>query len=133
MSNPLFIEDVGTLHDKVNACIRVLNVITNKMFVTTIPQATADISKLSATTGKLVSDIDISISTLLQNGLVNAEDIEKIFTAWLVDFDYKAGDIVVYGNVVYECLQGHHTQETWTPDVSPSLWKKLYTVKTNEN
>lgn len=126
--NPLYIENAGTIVDKVDALINVVNILTEKMFETTVKQATKDIANLNTATDKLLSNMDISISCLLQNGLVDAEDVKKIFTEWLVDYDYKAGDIVVYGDAVYECLQEHHSLANWTPDAAHSLWKKLYTV-----
>ena len=38
---------------------------------------------------------------------------------------YEAGDRVQYADVLYKCLTGHTAQESWTPDVSPSLWAKV--------
>ena len=30
-----------------------------------------------------------------------------------------------YADVLYKCLTAHTAQESWTPDVSPSLWAKV--------
>ena len=38
---------------------------------------------------------------------------------------YEAGDRVRYADVLYKCLTGHTAQESWAPDVSPSLWAKV--------
>lgn len=32
---------------------------------------------------------------------------------------------VQYADVLYKCLTGHTSQESWAPDVSPSLWAKV--------
>lgn len=41
--------------------------------------------------------------------------------------EYKTGDYVTYGGLVWRCLQAHQSQESWAPDVSPSLWAKVLT------
>ena len=49
-----------------------------------------------------------------------------IFPAWRGDgISYAAGDRVMYGGVLYKCLQAHTSQSTWTPTDAPSLWAKV--------
>lgn len=49
-----------------------------------------------------------------------------IFPAWSGDgISYAAGDRVMYGGVLYKCLQAHTSQSTWTPTDAPSLWAKV--------
>lgn len=49
-----------------------------------------------------------------------------IFPAWRGDgISYAAGDRVMYGGVLYKCLQAHTSQSTWTPADAPSLWAKV--------
>lgn len=49
-----------------------------------------------------------------------------IFPAWRGDgLSYAAGDRVMYGGVLYKCLQAHTSQSTWTPTDAPSLWAKV--------
>ena len=38
---------------------------------------------------------------------------------------YEVGDRVRYNETLYKCLQSHTAQETWKPDVSPSLWVRV--------
>lgn len=45
--------------------------------------------------------------------------------AWDEASTYEAGDRVRYADALYKCLTGHTAQESWTPDVSPSLWAKV--------
>ena len=47
------------------------------------------------------------------------------FEPWDPNSAYEAGDRVRYADVLYKCLTGHTAQESWTPDVSPSLWAKV--------
>ena len=49
-----------------------------------------------------------------------------IFPAWRGDgLSYATGDRVMYGGVLYKCLQAHTSQSTWTPTDAPSLWAKV--------
>lgn len=49
-----------------------------------------------------------------------------IFPAWRgAGISYAAGDRVMYGGVLYKCLQAHTSQSTWTPTDAPSLWAKV--------
>ena len=47
------------------------------------------------------------------------------FDPWDAAGAYEVGDRVRYADVLYKCLTGHTAQESWTPDVSPSLWAKV--------
>ena len=47
------------------------------------------------------------------------------FDPWDAAGAYEVGNRVRYADVLYKCLTGHTAQESWTPDVSPSLWAKV--------
>lgn len=47
------------------------------------------------------------------------------YPVWRPDIHVKPGDRLTYDGVLYRCLQGHDTQETWMPPDSPSLWAKV--------
>lgn len=49
----------------------------------------------------------------------NSDTLEWIPNEW-VELGWKR----VYGGKTYEVIQAHQTLETWTPDVTPSLWKE---------
>ena len=52
--------------------------------------------------------------------------VPLIYPAWSGDgISYAAGDRVMYGGVLYKCLQTHTSQSTWTPTDAPSLWAKV--------
>ena len=52
--------------------------------------------------------------------------VPLIYPAWSGDgISYAAGDRVMYGGVLYKCLQAHTSQSTWTPTDAPSLWAKV--------
>ena len=54
-----------------------------------------------------------------------AAQVPAVFPAWDAAGTYEAGDRVRYGDVLYKCLTGHTAQESWAPDVSPSLWVRV--------
>ena len=52
--------------------------------------------------------------------------VPLIYPAWSGDgISYAAGDRVMYGGVLYKCLQAHTSQSTWAPTDAPSLWAKV--------
>ena len=52
--------------------------------------------------------------------------VSLIYPAWSGDgISYAAGDRVMYGGVLYKCLQAHTSQSTWTPTDALSLWAKV--------
>lgn len=55
----------------------------------------------------------------------DALDAVVLYPAWESGVGYTIGDKVRYGDVLYRCLMGHTSQDTWTPDASPSLWTKV--------
>lgn len=44
---------------------------------------------------------------------------------WMDNRDYEVGDRVRYGEHIYKVLTAHHSQESWAPDVAPSLFAKI--------
>jgi chitinase len=42
--------------------------------------------------------------------------------AWAANVAYATGAVVTFGGNVYECIQGHTSQSSWTPDATPALW-----------
>ena len=61
------------------------------------------------------------------------------FTTLYVNYDkfesntnYVIGDIIVYDNELYEVIQAHTSQATWTPNITPSLFKVKVLSETGE-
>lgn len=54
-----------------------------------------------------------------------AEKVPSLFEPWKPDENVAAGVRRYYKGtgLVYECVIGHRTQDDWTPDVTPNLWK----------
>lgn len=49
----------------------------------------------------------------------------ELFPVWATDTAYAVGDRVSYDGTLYKCLTAHTSQDTWKPDVSPSLWVRI--------
>ena len=52
--------------------------------------------------------------------------VPLIYPAWNGNsVSYIIGSRVMYGGLLYKCLQAHTSQATWTPTDAPSLWTKV--------
>ena len=50
----------------------------------------------------------------------------ELFDRWNAEsVAYAVGDRVRYGDLLYKCLTAHTSQESWSPDASPSLWVRI--------
>lgn len=48
-----------------------------------------------------------------------------IYPVWKTETDYKTDDRVLYNDVLYKALQSHTSQDSWTPNVAPSLFAEV--------
>lgn len=70
----------------------------------------------------------ITFVTLAESGQIDettATEHVAQFGGWAFPANYKADQIRSYNGKLYRCLQAHASQEDWTPDASPSLWKQI--------
>lgn len=51
--------------------------------------------------------------------------VPNLYPTWNIENTYEVGERVLYNNILYKVLQAHTSQETWTPDVSASLFAKV--------
>ena len=54
-----------------------------------------------------------------------AVTVPALFDPWENDIDVVADERRYFGGRVWKCLQPHHTQADWTPDVAVSLWVEV--------
>lgn len=54
-----------------------------------------------------------------------ALQVPNLYPIWAAEVDYEVGERVLYDDVLYKVITAHTSQETWTPDVSPSLFAKV--------
>ena len=48
-----------------------------------------------------------------------------LFPKWNNDMDVLAGERYQYNGRLYRCIQSHHTQFDWTPDITASLYTEV--------
>lgn len=61
-----------------------------------------------------------------------ALSIQEFYDVWDVGIAYEVGRYLLYKNVLYKVLQAHTSQESWTPDVTASLYAKVLIDPTGE-
>ena len=44
---------------------------------------------------------------------------------WIAQEQVEVGDTRTYNGVTYQAIQSHQTQDNWSPDVTPALWRIL--------
>lgn len=49
----------------------------------------------------------------------------ELFPHWNDDHDYEVGDRFQYDGRLYRSRQTHHSQENWTPDITPALYEEV--------
>ena len=97
-----------------------VNQITTQVLITTLNNG--DVTSLKSVYAKMAASISDDVALA----------IPEIFPIWSANsVKYKNGDRVSYENVLYKVLQDHISQESWKPDVSPSLFAKVLTSADN--
>ena len=61
-----------------------------------------------------------------------ALSIQEFYDVWDVGVTYEVGQYLLYKGVLYKVLQAHTSQESWTPDVTASLYAKVLIDPTGE-
>lgn len=44
---------------------------------------------------------------------------------WFPLGTYNKGDVVRYGEALYQCIESHYGEASWSPPESPNLWKRI--------
>lgn len=55
----------------------------------------------------------------------DALQVPLLYRQWKPDIEYVVDERVQYAGILYKVLIAHTSQETWTPDVSPSLFARV--------
>ena len=71
----------------------------------------------------LRASMDAAAAALTDEQAAKAPMIYRLWSSNSVA--YTAGDRRLYGGVLYKCLRGHTSQETWNPKDAVSLWTKV--------
>lgn len=54
-----------------------------------------------------------------------ALSIQEFYDIWEVGISYSVGRYITHNDILYKVLIEHTSQDTWAPDVSPSLFAKV--------
>lgn len=79
----------------------------------------------------MIKDVLAQMAKLAQVQAMRIEDdaealaVQYLYPDWKLDKEYAAGFRANHNGVLYKCLQGHTSQESWEPDTSPSLWARV--------
>ena len=55
-----------------------------------------------------------------------AQDVPELFPRWETGVQYVVGDRRSHHGALYSVIQAHRSQDDWTPDVTPALWKRVF-------
>ena len=75
------------------------------------------------------------IGRLVANQVVDdvvALEISEFYDEWKPNQNYEVGRYLRYKEVLYKVLQPHTSQDSWTPDITASLYAKVLTDPTGE-
>lgn len=79
-------------------------------------------------------DIDTKEQSLTKIGKIVANQvtddavalsIQEFYDIWEVGISYSVGRYITHNDILYKVLTEHTSQDTWAPDVSPSLFAKV--------
>lgn len=84
-----------------------------------LPAALGLLLRLAVADGRLTDAELLSIQPALEGRL------------WQPSIEVKVGDVYTFGAFLWRCLQDHTTQGTWTPDLTPALWRKVEIISEN--
>lgn len=68
-------------------------------------------------------DFSVNKAYALLKAMPEWEDAEDVIDAWAANTAYFVGDMVMYQEQQYECIQSHTSQAGWEPPNAPALWK----------
>lgn len=75
------------------------------------------------------------IGRLVANQVVDdvvALEISEFYDEWKPNQNYEVGRYLRYKEVLYKVLQPHTSQDSWTPDITASLYAKVLIDPTGE-
>ncbi|MBQ2682208.1 MAG: hypothetical protein IJF97_09760 [Eggerthellaceae bacterium] len=68
-------------------------------------------------------DMSVNKAYALLKAMPEWEDAEDVIDAWAAGLFYFVGDMVMYQEQQYECIQSHTAHEGYEPDTNPALWR----------
>lgn len=78
-----------------------------------LPNALGLLLRLAVADGRVTDEELLSIQPALEGRI------------WRAGLAAQIGDVYAYDGHLWKCIQAHTTQSTWTPDITPALWRKV--------
>ena len=88
-------------------------------------------NELTAQKEELQKSRDVSeivFVTMAEAGTIDettATEHMDVFEQWVYPKAYSVNKIVQDGGKLYQCIQAHTSEEGWTPETTPALWKQI--------
>ena len=129
--NPLWIDpNKGSVSEKLQAVINILNIITQEMYEGRVKQTQNDIVKVEEKIDTVNATQSITFVTLAEAGQIDdvtATEHADLFVRWIEGVDCYDGRIVKRFEELYQVIEGkgHIAQTGWEPENAPSLFKKI--------
>lgn len=89
---------------------------------------------ITVTTEEALSNaLGLLLRLAVADGRVTDEELLSIQPVlegrtWRAGLAAQIGDVYAYDGHLWKCIQAHTTQSTWTPDITPVLWRKVEIV-----
>ena len=92
-----------------------------------------EVRDIIKTKEQLKKDDQLKCLKMFANTLSDEEALQVplMYDEFETNRHYIVGERVLYNDVLYKVLVEHDSQETWTPDVSPSLFAKIINESTD--
>ena len=86
-----------------------------------------EVRDIIKTKEQLQKDEQLKCLKMFANTLSDEEALQVplMYDEFEANHHYVVGERVLYNDILYKVLVEHDSQETWTPDVSPSLFAKI--------
>ena len=91
-------------------------------------------SFVTASAEEALSDaLGLVLRSAVADGKITDAELLRVAPAlegrlWQPGIDVVADDVYTFGAFLWKCVQAHTTQETWPPDLTPALWRKVEMV-----
>lgn len=83
---------------------------------------------IEKTEQRVTTPLSIAFVKMAEKGEIDevtASENANLFLEWKTGVNYKANILLQYEGLLYRVLQEHTSQEDWTPDKTPALYKVL--------
>ena len=131
----------GKIYLGINSSIEDFEEIKNENIDETLLNAIQDIEDANNVLLDTIKEVEAKEQSLNKIGKIVANQvtddaialsIQEFYDEWETNVNYIVGQYITYNDILYKVLTNHTSQETWTPDVTGSLFAKVLVDPTGE-